>query len=161
MNKKEELEDDIHSQNIDLQLADLPHGVSGFFYEDSFENKLIVVNQCINTQSEVCCVLAEELGHYHTSCGDLLSCDTDKVIIQKQENKARRWAHERLVSLDQIIKAYNAGARNRFELSQYIAVTEKFLDECIDYYKIKYGLYKALGAHIIYFDPLGVFKKFE
>ena len=42
----------------------------------------IAIRQDISTQTEKSCVLAEELGHYHTTYGDIL--DLDNVQNRKQ-----------------------------------------------------------------------------
>lgn len=47
----------------------------------------IAIRKDIETQAEKSCVLAEEIGHYHTSSGNIL--DQNKVESRKQEYRAR------------------------------------------------------------------------
>ena len=85
----------------------------------------IALNLAIETYSEKACVLAEELGHYHTTVGDIL--DLSKAENRKQERRARGWAYEKLVSLTSLIEASKQGIRNRYELAEYLGVSEKFI----------------------------------
>jgi hypothetical protein len=78
-----------------------------------FPSRLLGKN--ITTTAEKTCVLAEELGHYYTSCGDIL--DQKITTNRKQEEKAKRWAVQRLVSLNDFICAFRSGARNKFEVA--------------------------------------------
>ena len=60
------------------------------------------------------------------------------------------------IGLTGIINAYRAGCRNRYEISQNLEVTENMLQEAIDYYRGRYGLFTQLDNYVIYFEPLGV-----
>lgn len=160
LDKKETLLDECKELGINVVSNPLPDNVKGLYYSDSETEPVITLNPSIDTQSELCCVIAEELGHYHTSCGNLLSGDTDRIVVLQQESRARRWAFEKLIPLEKFIEAYNNGIRNSYELSQFLDVTEEFLEECICNYKGKYGMYKVSGKYIIYFEPLGVLRTF-
>lgn len=113
----------------------------------------------IPTNIEKACVLAEVIGHYHTSAGDIL--DQSNLANKKQEQRARNWAYERLVPLPGIIEAYKVGVKNRYELANYLGVTEPFIDEAIDRYKEEFGLFATVEDYTVYFEPLGVLKKFK
>ncbi|AGC67408.1 phage protein [Thermoclostridium stercorarium subsp. stercorarium DSM 8532] len=119
----------------------------------------IIINSSIETNSEKACILAEELGHHYTTHGNILNqC---KVENRKQERRARAWAYERLVSLNSLIEASKHCIRNRFELAEFLGVSERFIDEAIQYYKEKYGICHKVGDYIVYFEPLGVLKKVQ
>ena len=118
----------------------------------------IAINKNLSTQTEKKCVLAEELGHYHTTYGDII--DQTKIENVKQEIIARRWGYKKLVGMVDIINAYRYGVRNKHELAEYLDVTEDFLYEAIEYYKCKYGICYKIDTYIIYFEPLGVMKIF-
>jgi hypothetical protein len=117
----------------------------------------IVLNKNVPTTSERACIIAEELGHHYTTAGNIL--DQKVISNRKQEIKAKRWAVKRLVSLNNIIKAYEAGCRNLYEAAEHMGVTEEFLKAAFDTYNTMYGMYKERGNYIIYFDPPGVYKK--
>ena len=49
------------------------------------------------------CVLLEEVGHYATSMGNILDQSDAKPQAERQ---ACRWAYNRLIGLDDIVRAY-------------------------------------------------------
>lgn len=106
------------------------------------------------TRREKKCVLAEELGHYYTTAGDIL--DQSDTSNRKQEYRARLMAYDRLIGLVGIVDAYKHGCRSRYEIAEHLDVTETFLQETLAAYRSKYGLCTQLADYIIYFDPLGV-----
>ncbi len=119
----------------------------------------IAINKNIETTSKKTCVLAEELGHYHTTVGNILDLKDLRDI--KQEKKARNWAYEKLVGLVSIINAYEKGIKDKFDLAEYLDVTENFLDEAIEHYRQKYGVCYTIDHYAIYFEPnLGIMKMF-
>lgn len=89
------------------------------------------------TDTEKQCVMAEELGHYYTSVGDIL--DQITVENRKQELKARLWAYKRLLPLDCFISAFRSGCNSLYEYADYLNVTETFLHDAIRRYKQIYG----------------------
>jgi hypothetical protein len=121
-------------------------------------NKIAISKQ-INLTSEKACILAEELGHYFTSFGNIL--DQRDIKNVKQEKRARNWAYERLVPLNGFIEAFCTGIRNRNELAEFLGVTEDFIDLALKHYSEKFGLYKVLDGYIIYFEPLGILKMID
>lgn len=117
----------------------------------------IAIRKSIDTSTEKACVLAEELGHFHTTVGDIL--DQSKTENRKQEIRARAWAYDRLVNLHGIIKAYENKCSSFHEMAEFLDVTEDFLTEALDFYKGKYGISAVIDNYVIYFEPcLGVLK---
>ena len=57
----------------------------------------IAIRRDIETNTEKTCVLAEELGHYYTTTGDIL--DQSDTMNRKQEYRARLWGYNRLIGL--------------------------------------------------------------
>ncbi|WP_294785739.1 ImmA/IrrE family metallo-endopeptidase [uncultured Eubacterium sp.] len=118
----------------------------------------VAIRQDIETTAQKTCVLAEELGHHCTSVGDIL--DQTNVQNRKQEFRARMWAYNEMVGLMGIIDAYKNGCRNSYEVAEYLEVTEEFLNDALDAYRDKYGVYTTVDNYIIYFIPgLTVLKK--
>jgi Zn-dependent peptidase ImmA (M78 family) len=139
-----------------IEINYLPlRGKTKGLYCDGF----IALNKSLTTTPEKTCILAEELGHYYTSYGNIIGLS--KTANRKQEIRARRWAVKRLVPLKSIIQAYEAGCRNMFEVAEYIGVTEEFLIRAFEAYNAMYGKYKKYGKYIIYFDPPGVYKNID
>ena len=78
------------------------------------------------------------------------------LLIYKLKN-----INKKLVGILDIIKAYEAGTRNLWEMAKFLGVTKNFLEECIVHYRIKYGICFEIDNYIIYFKPtLGVIKMF-
>lgn len=110
----------------------------------------IAIKADLNTQDKAC-VLAEELGHHYTTVGNILELnDTNNA---KQELKARIWAYNKMIGLTGLIRGYNSRCHNRYELAEYLGVTEEFLQEAINYYSSKYGCYTILDNYLIGFTP--------
>ncbi|WP_346216469.1 ImmA/IrrE family metallo-endopeptidase [Caldifermentibacillus hisashii] len=119
-----------------------------------YSNNVVCINKKIESSIEKACVLAEELGHYHTSSGNIL--DQSKIENRKQEKRARNWAYKKLVPLEKLISASKEGIQTKYELAEYLAVTEEFLEDAIKRYKEEYGLFTEIEGKILYFEPLGV-----
>lgn len=122
-----------------------------------FDQVIGIISQA--TTAEKACILAEELGHYHTSAGNVL--DQNHLANRKQEQKARRWGYERLVSLDKLIAAYKSGVQCRSELADFLGVTEEFLVAALRCLNQKYGPSRQYDEYVICFEPLRVFREIE
>ena len=122
------------------------------FYEDN----IIALSRGIETTAERTCILAEELGHYYTTVGNIL--DQTKIENRKQELRARRWAVDRLIRVEDFIDAFNEGVRNRAELAEFLDVTEDFIDMSLDHFQKIHGHSHTRGDYTIYFSPLYVYK---
>jgi len=121
-------------------------------------NDVIGINKNVRSSAQRSCILAEELGHYHTSSGNIL--DQSSVTNRKQELHARAWAYNRLIGLYGIINAYRSGCRNGYEIAEHLNITEEFLAEALQYYRNKYGLCTTVDNYVIYFEPaLGIFEQ--
>lgn len=115
----------------------------------------IALSSNLSNSIEKKCILAEELGHHHTTYGNIV--DMSSTENRKQELKARVWAYNKLIGLNGIINTYKAGCKTLHEAANYLDVTEEFLSECIECYRHKYGEYTVCDNYVIYFEPtLGV-----
>ncbi len=122
-----------------------------------YADGVIAINKNLATQEKTC-ILAEELGHHFTSYGDIL--DQSKHENEKQELRARGWAFEKLLPIDRFVDAFEAGCKNRFEMADFLDVTEEFITESVDYYKRKHGIFAVLSnGCAVYFEPLGVMRQ--
>lgn len=63
------------------------------------------------------------------------------------------WAYSEMVGLIGIIDAYKNGCRNSYEVAEYLEVTEEFLNDALNTYKDKYGVYTIVDNYAIYFIP--------
>lgn len=118
----------------------------------------VAIRQDLSTSIEKACVLAEELGHHYTTYGNIL--DQSDVSNRKQELRARAWAYNKQIGLLGLIRAYEHGCRNRFEIAEYLEVTEEVLEECLIFYRNKYGVCANIDNYVVYFIPnLAIMKK--
>ena len=116
----------------------------------AFGNK-IAIRKDINTSKEKSCVLAEELGHYYTTSGNIL--DQSDTMNRKQELKARFTGYNIKIGLMGIVSAYESGCSNLYEMAEYLDVTEEYLQDALECYKSKYGEYVSVDNYAIYFIP--------
>lgn len=105
------------------------------------------------TDCEKTCILAEELGHYYTSVGDIL--DLRDINNQKQETTARKWAVNKLLKIEKLIDSAKHGCESLFEIAEYLDVSEDFLRESISVFRQKYGPCYVSGNYAIIFNDLG------
>ncbi|MBS6601198.1 MAG: ImmA/IrrE family metallo-endopeptidase [Clostridium sp.] len=153
MTKYEKLS--IKAQSQSLKVVEVDLEANDGFYCDGY----IFINKSLNDKEKYC-VLAEELGHYETSYGNIL--DQNSINNVKQELKARRWGYKHIVSLEGIIEAFENNCLNEYEMAEYLGVTDEYFKECIEDYKRQYGLSCKLGKYYIVFEPrLGIYKNFE
>ncbi|MPW26227.1 ImmA/IrrE family metallo-endopeptidase [Alkalibaculum sp. M08DMB] len=121
------------------------------------KGRKVGISKAIQTSHEKVCILAEELGHYYTTCGEII--DQSILDNRRQERRARAWAYEKLVPISSFINAYERRLQGRHELAELLDVTEDFINEALEHYKGKYGLYINMGEYTIMFEPLHVIKK--
>lgn len=140
----EELLQESLEQNLIVKEMYLP-GYKGRIYK----NRVAIRKNM--TTAEKSCVLAEELGHHHTTVGNIL--DQTDVSNCKQERLARLWAYNKQIGLSGIIQGYRAHCRSRYDLAEYLEVSEDFLQEALECYREKYGVYTELDGYVIYFEP--------
>lgn len=132
------------NQNLIVKEKELP-GYNGRIY-----NNRIAIRKSL-TATEKTCVLAEELGHHYTSVGNIL--DMSDIQNRKQERQARLWGYNKLIGLHRLINAFEYGCRDRYELAEYLGVTDEYLQECIDCYRDKYGACITIDDYYIMFIP--------
>lgn len=118
----------------------------------------IAIHKDITTSIEKTCVLAEELGHYHTTVGKIRN--QSLAENRKQELHARLHGYDRLIGLTGIIRAYQHRCQNLAEMAEYLEVTETFLKEALGLYRQKYGTGVEIDNYIVIFEPrLAVMEK--
>ena len=146
----EELQDVACKDGIDvIERRFKSNNIKGLYY-----NGVVAVNKDIETQKEKSCVLAEEIGHERTSSGDIL--DQTDNMNRRQEYRARFYGYNLKIGLTGLIRAYEAGCRNLYEMAEFLDATEEYLREAIQCYRSKYGICVAVDNYIIYFEPFAV-----
>lgn len=115
------------------------------------KGKRIAIRRDIPTLAKKADVLAEELGHYHTTVGDIV--EIHNTADEKQERAARMWGYNKQIGLCGIIDAYKHHCQNRFEVAEYLGVSEDTLEDAIECYRQIYGLKTVVDNYIIQFEP--------
>lgn len=154
MTNYEEMEQFAYDEGIDIDYINFnSQRIKGLYCDGS-----IALNKKLDTSAEKSCVLSEELGHYHTTSGNILNlCD---VANKKQERTARLWAYDKQIGLLGIIRAFEAGCRNCFEIAEFLGVTEDFLQDALEIYKQKYAPAVSVGDYLILFrDGVTIMKR--
>lgn len=151
MNSFERLENEACEDGIEV--------ISYHFKSDKIKglycNNTIALSKRLVTNAEKNSIMAEELGHHHTTHGDITK--QLSVMDQKQEQHARFWAYNKLIGLQGIIAAYKHGCVSLYEMAEFLEVTEEFLNDTLTAYRQKYGCYTTIDNYVIYFEPvLGV-----
>lgn len=132
-------------ENIDIVEISFNNNIKGLYCD-----KTIGLNKNIETSTEKKCILAEELGHFYTSSGNIIN---NSILCRKSENIARNWAYKRLITLNDFIDAFNYSINTLDDLACYLDVTIPFLKETINFYRRKYGIQTFVGDYIIFFEP--------
>lgn len=145
MTKYEELIKEIRTYNVEVVELMLG-GDYGYCYND-----VIFINETSSEKTKYC-ILAEEIGHYFTSYGNIINLSDTKNI--HQENKARIWAYEKLISPDALIEALTNGLNTTEEITEYFNITKEFFLEAIKYYRKRYGIYYVSKECVLNLEPL-------
>ena len=122
----ERLLEEAHYNRIIVKAERLPDDGPKAHFINAGAKVLVIVNPT-DTQSEMACLLSEELGHYHTAPLRKIAYKT--ISDAKAEARVRRWAHRKILPPERIFEALRAGIRERWELAEYLGVTEEFLEE--------------------------------
>lgn len=147
MNKLEHLEQEAFDSNVKIHDYYLGEdNLKGFYI-----NGNIAINTSVDTTAEKTCALAEELGHHETSVGNIL--DMTSAVNRKQERQARLHGYNRLIGLIGLVNAYEHGCQDKYEIAEYLEVTEEYLEDCIECYRNKYGICKQVDNYVVYFIP--------
>jgi Zn-dependent peptidase ImmA (M78 family) len=142
-------------QGISIYEKPMHYKIKGLYADN-----VIWINRDVPTTTEKTCILAEELGHYQTTVGDIT--DQSNSNNRKQERRAREWAYEKLVPLRKIVEAHRARITSRHELAEFLGVTEEFLQAALNRYMDKHGSFIIVDEqYTIMFDPLMVVERFE
>lgn len=136
----------IEAENLSLIVKDKPLRA----HDGRIKKNRIAIRKDMPEIQKIC-VLAEELGHYHTTVGDIM--DQSSVANRKQERRARLWAYNKMIGLSGIISCYHAGCHTLSDMAEHLDVTEEFLQEALDCYRSKYGTCTRFDNYAIFFEP--------
>ena len=123
------------------------------------QDNYILINSNVPEQQKYE-LLAEELGHFKTTFGNIVNQATINDV--KQELKARRYGYNKIVSLEGIIEAFEKNCLTAYEIAEYLEVSYEYFNDCINDYRKQYGLYHQINNYCIVFEPtLSICKYFN
>lgn len=146
MNTYECLQDEACEDGIDV----IDHSFESQRIKGLYCDGVVAIRKDMNTTQKAC-ALAEEMGHHYTTVGNIL--DMESIQNRKQERQARLHGYNRLIGLAGLIEAYEHGCRNRYEIAEFLEVTDEFLEDCINCYRDKYGIGTSVDNYYIAFIP--------
>ncbi|WP_306009377.1 ImmA/IrrE family metallo-endopeptidase [Bacillus sp. MMSF_3328] len=129
-----------------------------FGFKGLYRSGKIAIDKKLST-IEKGCILVEELGHHFKTVGNII--DQTKISNRKQEKVARLWGYRELLPFKSFIEAYKHGCSNRFEVADFLNVTEEFLQETLDRYIEIHGDYLLYNETVIQLNPLNIYSKDE
>lgn len=123
---------------IILEYVSLPEYVLGYY---TFDNGyyIILINEIIKNEEKLLrSVLAEEIGHYRTTIGDLTPrkymCYSKRIEIDKKELLALKWATDFLIPTEMLLqKIKNETTLNIHDLIDYFHVTKEFFMQKLEF----------------------------
>lgn len=128
MNKFEKLLQEAADNNVKVYDFDLGgNGFDGLYVDGN-----VALSNQIETTAKKACVLAEELGHYYTTVGNILN--QNEADSRKQERTARKWAYEKLVPIKNIQFAVADGHTELWDMAEYLDLDEEFLRDALIHY---------------------------
>ena len=148
LSKLEELEEEARAEGLLIDTVDFSSDrIKGLYYDGC-----IALSKKLPSSMERTAVIAEELGHYHTSVGDIL--DQNIAGNRKQERQARAWGYRKLISLSDLISAYEAGYTMLYDIAEFLNLPEDYISDAIQYFQEVYGERQlAIGEYQIRFVP--------
>jgi len=141
MTTLEQLEDYAYEQNINVQHHFHISKLRGFCIISN-GRKIIALNKAhLKNNADETSVLAEEIGHLETNSlmplSDYMNPEYKCWTKAKNEIRAKRWAIDMLVPVEQIQDAIEYGCRNSYEIAEYCEVDVAFLEDAFKYYQRK------------------------
>ncbi|QZY56662.1 peptidase [Crassaminicella profunda] len=130
----DKLETIIIKCEIIKEFMPLPPSVLGYYYSDGDYSLILIAEKIRNNERLYRIVLAEEVGHYRTTIGDITPrrymCYSDRINVDKKELLALKWATNFLIPTNMLISVIKQRIATTFhDLVNYFFVTEEFLIE--------------------------------
>ncbi|MDM0610018.1 ImmA/IrrE family metallo-endopeptidase [Clostridium perfringens] len=107
---------------------------------------IIYINKNTTTEEKYC-LLAEELGHYKLTVGNITKLQDVKDV--KQELLARKWSYENLIPINNLIEALSIGINSIEGVTEYFNITESFFMKQLNF--INVNMVYILLETIIYY----------
>lgn len=142
----------IKREKIIVEEVSFKNRIDGIYFKEAGLSPIIGINKnLVHNKKKYLSVLAEELGHHFTTSRDLTAeCVTyaDKLIRNKEELKAKRWAANYLITDKEFASALWSKCKNIYEMAEYFNVSEEIIK--IKIMNIEYNeiLYSSLRSYL-------------
>ncbi|MDF2546096.1 MAG: peptidase [Anaerosolibacter sp.] len=141
------LENIISKCGIILEFRTLPDSTLGYYFFDGNYYMILIDDRIRNLEKLYRTVLAEEIGHYRTTIGDITPrkymCYGDRLEVDKKEVAALRWAVDFLIPTEMLLDAIkNKFVRNLSEMADHFVVTEQFVMHKLEFMARKQSIWK-------------------
>ena len=118
-------------EEVDIEYVSFPSNILGLYYKEDGIPPVIGINKSIiSTKKLFTCVLSEEFGHHFTTIGDTTAeyySYTERLLTNKKEILALKWATEFLLPLNEVIDAFKPRVASFSEIADQLQVTDQFL----------------------------------
>nr|WP_039813787.1 hypothetical protein [Jeotgalibacillus malaysiensis] len=118
-------------------------------------DNFIAINRNLSMKAKYF-ILAEEIGHYLTTNGDILNLKD--IRHMKAEVVARRWGFHKVLSFDHLLECYDRSILTCDELCSHFELEPEHVNQVLKSYIDKYGPSVEHKGHLIQFDPLNIKK---
>jgi len=139
-----DLKEIIQQYNIAFDQTTLPASLLGYYEQDDTTSYILLSDDIRfqHNSPRVKCVLAEEIGHYFTCIGNNVPYGSNgyhrSLMIEKQENKAIKWATEYLIDTDLLLDFLRHNTLAKIsDIADYFQVTEDFIVKKLELMKRK------------------------
>ncbi len=119
----------------EIPVVELP--LSTFGTEGNYFDGMIFIDSAL-PQHRKREILSEEYAHFKTSVGNIINYED--VESRKQELKARRYAIEMVITLDDLINCRDYGCTTIYECADFLSVSHELLHDTLSHYQKKYGI---------------------
>ena len=131
MNKLDKLFKLCDAEGIEIDFATLPHDLLGLYFREKNGSPVIGLHKCLEKDDlKLLEVLGEELGHYYTTCGNYVEpypVHKNRLILNKVEEKAMRWATNYLIPKDELLNALSKNIISLYDLADELGVSYNLL----------------------------------
>ena len=146
----------LEAEKEDINVLEINIGTSKKY--GRYLDNTIIINSNM-TDIEKYEVLAEELGHHHTTSGNIT--DLNDVRNKKLELVARRDSYKLLVEPNDIVESMRHGANDIYDMAEYVQVTVDTLLNIIEDWKKQYGVGVLVGNYYLQLEPsFGIYRDF-
>ncbi|WP_072991530.1 ImmA/IrrE family metallo-endopeptidase [Clostridium cavendishii] len=127
-------------------------------YISNKEKNIIIINSNM-TEIDKYEVLAEELGHHHTTFGHITN--QKDIRNKKLELIARKDSFKILVEPNDVVEAMRYGVTTIYEMAEYLNITIDTLLNILNEWKKQYGMGIFVGNYYLQLEPsFGIIRDF-